>query len=170
MGQGESATVTIDVPEVQVYATPGRSVTATYTSAACDTAITPIEFLAPDSEDFSTDLVATTSSTEKDVTTITVTNYFVPRKAQFLTSGTWTFSDGTNSSKVRIDDTLTGCAVILGDFPEGDGSTPTSFTPVLTTEEAKAFRTKIGVTADTDLNAPILLPSSGVPDLCPASS
>ncbi|NDH88675.1 MAG: prepilin-type N-terminal cleavage/methylation domain-containing protein, partial [Actinobacteria bacterium] len=174
VGQGESATVTIDVPKVQVYATPGRSVTATYTSAACDTAITPIEFLAPDSEDFSTDLVATTSSTEKidneDVTTITVTNYFVPRKAQFLTSGTWTFSDGTNSSKVRIDDTLPVCAVILGDFPEGDGSTPTSFTPALTTEEAAAaFRTKIGVTAGSDLTAPILLPSMEVP-LCPAAS
>ena len=173
VGQGESATVTIDVPKVQVYAAPGSSVTATYTSAACDTAITPIEFPAPDSEDFSTDLVATTSSTEtidnEDVTTITVTNYVVPREAQFLTSGTWTFSDGTNFSKVRIDDTLPVCAVILGEFPEDEGS-ETSFTPVLTTEEAEAFRTKIGVTAGSDLTAPILLPSTGVPDLCPASS
>ena len=176
VGQGESATVTIEVPKVQVYATPGSSVTATYTSATCDTDITPIEFPAPDSEDFSTDLVATTSSTEKineeDVTTITVANYFVPREAQFLTSGTWTFSDGTNFSKVRIDDTLPICAVILGDFPEGENPAPTSFTPFTPDEtgKAEAFRTKIGLTAETTLTAPILVPSTGVPDPCPASS
>ncbi|NDA59883.1 MAG: hypothetical protein EBY56_08190, partial [Actinobacteria bacterium] len=181
VGQGESATVTIDVPKVQVYATPGSSVTATYTSAACDTAITPIEFPAPGSDTFSTDLVETISVEEEvtDVngnttteTTTTVSKYFVPREAQFLTSGTWTFSDGTNSSKVRIDDTLPVCAVILGDFPEGEGSEPTSFAPFTPDEtgKAEAFRTKIGVTADTKLTAPILLPSTGVPDLCPASS
>ncbi|MEL0282884.1 MAG: hypothetical protein VXA76_10330, partial [Actinomycetota bacterium] len=102
-------------------------------------------------------------------TTTTVAKYFVPREAQFLTSGTWTFSDGTNSSKVRIDDTLPVCAVVLGDFPEDEGS-ETSFTPDLTIEEAEAFRTEIGVTADTELTAPILLPSTGVPDPCPASS
>ena len=176
--QGESGTVTIDVPKVQVYATPGSSVTATYTSAACDTAITPIEFPAPGSETFSTDLVETILVEEEvtDVdgnttteTTTTVAKYSVPREAQFLTSGTWTFSDGTNFSKVRIDDTLPVCAVVLGDFPEDEGS-ETSFTPDLTTEEAEAFRTEIGVTADTALTAPILLPSTGVPDLCPASS
>ncbi|MCH9706821.1 MAG: prepilin-type N-terminal cleavage/methylation domain-containing protein [Actinomycetia bacterium] len=186
VGQGESATVTIDVPKVQVYAAPGSSVTATYTSAACDTAITPIDFPAPGSDTFSTDLVETIS-VEKEVTdgagntvtdgagnpvtetTTTVAKYVVPREAQFLTSGTWTFSDGNNSSKVRIDDTLPVCAVVLGDFPEDEGS-ETSFTPVLTTEEAEAFRTEIGVTADTELTAPILLPSTGVPELCPASS
>ena len=182
VGQGESATVTVDVPKVQVYATPGSSVTATYTSAACDTAIetaiTPIEFPAPGSDTFSTDLVETISVEEEvtDIegnttteTTTTVAKYFVAREAQFLTSGTWTFSDGTNSSKVRIDDTLPVCAVVLGDFPEDEGS-ETSFTPDLTIEEAEAFRTEIGVTADTELTAPILLPSTGVPDPCPASS
>ena len=190
VGQGDpDARVTIDVPKVQVYATPGSSVTTTYTSAACDTAINPestYPLPAPGSDTFSTDLVETITveeevtddagNTVKDEagnpvtkTTTTVAKYFVPREAQFLTSGTWTFSDGTNSSKVRIDDTLPVCAVVLGDFPEDEGS-ETSFTPDLTTEEAEAFRTEIGVTAETDLTAPILLPSTGVPDLCPTSS
>ena len=182
VGQGETEFVTIDVPKVQVYATPGSSVTARYTSAACDPdgiETTPIDFPAPGSETFSTNLVETITVEEEVTdgegnttteTTTTVANYFVPREVQNLTSGVWTFSDETNSnsSKVRIDDSLPVCAVVVGDFPEDEGS-ETSFTPDLTIEEAEAFRSEIGVTADTELTAPILPPSMEVP-LCPAAS
>ncbi len=172
----------IEVPKVQVFAAPGAVVNATLTSDECSASKDYDPLPKPEPTGFEgyvqtrketsdAECPKTDDWTAPDpVTSIACVNtYFVPSKDLYLTSGTWTLTDGNdNQSIVVVDDTRTGCSVILGNYSStvDEGNT---FDPGLAVDESATFRTKIGASPDTELEAPIVLPE-GVPASCPTSS
>jgi hypothetical protein len=182
VGQGETATVTIDVPGVRVYAKPDTVVTATYASDNCASEATKTftlptvstSKLNPQPADLADGVVVykgavtltTTPSNENEPTT-TIQNYVVPDIGQFFTSGVWTFSAGDISSTVIIDDEVPECSVVLGDFPTD--TNPAKFSPATGSGfDQAAFRSELNLSAKVPLEAPIFLPEE-VPSPCPTS-
>ena len=182
VGQGETATVTIDVPEVRVYAKPDTVVTATYVSANCASEATKTftlptvstEALDAQPADLADGVVVyegvvtlTTTPTNENEPTTTIRNYVVPDIGQFFTSGVWTFSAGGISSTVIIDDEVSECSVVLGDFPTD--TNPAKFSPATGSGfDQAAFRSALNLSVEALLEAPIFLPE-GVPSPCPTS-
>jgi hypothetical protein len=168
----------IEVPKVQVFATPGAVVNATFTSVECSASkdYEPLpkpeptgfeEYVQTREETSDAECPKTDDWIEPDpVTTITcVGTYFVPSKDLYLTSGTWTLTDGTNDQIVVVDNTRSGCSVILGDYSSTVDEN-NLFDPGLAVDDAATFRKNIEVSPDTKLEAPIVLPE-GVPGPCP---
>jgi prepilin-type N-terminal cleavage/methylation domain-containing protein len=183
VGQGETATVTIDVPKVRVYAKPDTVVTATYVSANCASEATKTftlptvstSKLDPQPADLADGVVVyegvvtltTTPTNENEPTTTKIENYVVPDTGQFFTSGVWTFSAGDISSTVIIDDEVSECSVVLGDFPTD--TNPAEFSPATGSGfDQAAFRSDLNLSVEAPLGAPIFLPE-GVPSPCPTS-
>lgn len=170
----------IEVPKVQVFAAPGAVVNATLTSDECSASKNYDPLPEPKPTGFQ-GFVNTRKETQEaacpktddqikpdPVTEITcVDKYFVPSKDLYLTSGTWTLTDGTNEYVVVVDNTRSGCSVILGDYSSTVGE-DNLFDPGLAVDDVATFRKNIGVSPDTELEAPIVLPK-GVPDPCPTS-
>jgi hypothetical protein len=163
---------------VQVFAAPGAVVNATLTSDECSASKDYDPLPKPEPTGFEgyvqtreetsvAECPKTDAWTAPDpVTTITcVDTYFVPRKDLYLTSGTWTLTDGTNDQIVVVDNTRSGCSVILGDYSSTVGE-DNLFDPGLAVADVATFRENIGVSPDTKLEAPIVLPE-GVPGPCP---
>ncbi len=180
-GSADPLELEIEVPKVQVFAAPGAVVNATLTSDVCSASKDYDPLPKPEPTGFEGYVQTRKETSDAEcpktddgikpdpVTEITcVDKYFVPSKDLYLTSGTWTLTDGNdNQSIVVVDDTRTGCSVILGNYSStvDEGNT---FDPGLAVDESATFRTKIGASPDTELEAPIVLPE-GVPDPCPTS-